>query len=291
MKYVPALEAHSIRSRHVSQTFHVQVMRPLQTKGEMTRFPVVYATDGNFAFDVLKGISYSMQLSERDAPRFILVGIGYPGESPLAGSLLRARDLTFPTYPKLSTKPPNIEGVRVAEEGTRDFYGGEDFQRFLGLELIPHIDEHYATIPNDRTYFGHSAGGGFGLFTMFTATHLFRNYIISSPGLCHHDNADFLLQQARTYIAAGRTLEGVRLYMSVGTDEEFEPTLAQWQLTSSFYRMAALLKSAATLHLDLTTEALVGETHSTAWPMAFIHGLQTVFGVRAWRKEGRATAT
>jgi len=288
-EYYPVIETHLIRSRRVAQTFRIQVMLPAIKRGETTRFPVVYATDGNFAFDVLKGISYGMQQSERDARRFIVVGIGYPDDSPLAGAILRARDLTFPHYPKLSLKPPPVEGVLVPREGAKDFYGAEDFQQFIRHELIPLMDERYMTLPGERTYFGHSAGGGFGLFTLFTQAELFKNYIASSPGLIYHgestagiryENYDFVLDQARRFIASEKPLTGVKVYMSVGSEEEFEPNLSQWQLTSSFYRMAALMRRAAIPGLQLTTEVLTGETHMTAWPISFIHGIKAVFGTR-----------
>lgn len=297
-EYFPPVETHLIRSKYVRQIFRVQVMQPVQKKGEATRFPVVYATDANLTFDMFKGFSYLIQSSERPGSRFILVGIGYPSDCPYAGELLRGRDLTFPGYPKLNLKPPPLEGVLVADEGAKDFYGAEDFQQFIEYELIPLIDEKYQTNPGRRTYFGHSGGGGFGLFTLFTKSDLFKNYIVSSPGLIYHgdssagihyENYDFVLQYAREFIASGKSLEDVRLYMSVGTEEEFEPSLAQWQLTSSFYRMVALMKAAAVRGLELTTEIFSGETHDTAWPMAFMHGVQAVLGTRVWgRVQGRA---
>src|SRR5258706_8738027 len=151
-EYIPPIETQLIRSKNVTQTFKVQVLRPAQKRGERLTFPVVYITDGNVSFDMLKGISYILQSSGRDTPRFILVGVGYPSDCPRAGVVLRVRDLTFPGYPRLSTRPPPTEGVLLPEEGTKDLYGAEDFQRFIAEELIPLIDEKYETIPDDRTY-------------------------------------------------------------------------------------------------------------------------------------------
>ena len=131
-----------------------------------------------------------------------------------------------------------------------------------------------------------SAGAGFGLFTLLTRTELFRGYILSSPAIVYdgettagvkYHNHDFLLQQAREFLAAGRSFGDVRLYLSVGTEEEFEDGLTQWQLTSSFYRLANLLRSSDGRGLHLNAEAFQGETHLTVWPMAFIHGIQCVF--------------
>ena len=201
--------------------------------------------------------------------------------------MLRARDLTFPLYPKASPAPPPIEDVLVPKKGTKDYYGAEDFQRFIRDELIPLIDGTYKTIPGDRIYFGHSVGGGFGLYTLFTQPDLFRGYIVSSPGLIYQ-GSDFVLQYERDFAASGKSLHGITLYMSVGSEEEFEPALEQWHLTSSFYRMAGLMKASPLPGLELRTEVISGATHMTVWPVAFIHGIQAVFGTGTWRPDRSA---
>lgn len=287
IRYYPEIETHLIRSRYVAQEFKIQIMRPVRKRGETTRFPVLYATDGNFLFDMFKAICHINQSVEREGSRFILVGIGYPGDCPYAGALLRGRDYMFPGYPELKVTPLPIEGVLMAEQGTKNFGAAEDFQQFIAGELIPFIDRRYETIPGDRAYFGHSAGGGFGLYTLFTRSNLFNRYIISSPGLIFHgessagvryDDHDFVLQDARRFIAAGKAMDGVKLYMSVGAEEEYEPLYKSFRLTSSFYRMVALMREAAIPGLDLTTEVFPGETHATVVPMAFTHGVQSVLG-------------
>jgi predicted alpha/beta superfamily hydrolase len=281
----PAVQTHLLRSQHVQQTFQIQVLLPAQRGGESTRFPVVYAADANRCFDMFKGISHLLQSTERDGSRFILVGVGYPSDSPVAGFKLLARDFAFPGYPWNPPELPPLEGVLSAEPGTKDFGGADDFQQFIEHELIPFIDAKYPTVRDERTYFGHSAGGGFGLYTLFSKPQLFKSYLISSPGLFFHgqgaagksyENDDFMLREARRFLDSGKPLPGVKLYLSVGAQEEFEPELAPWQLTSSFYRLAALLKAAAIPGLEFITEVFEGETHMTAWPIAFMHGVRRV---------------
>jgi uncharacterized protein len=287
-EYVPPIVTHLIRSTYVAQTFKIQVMRPPLKYGEETTFPTLYATDGNLTFGIFSGIAHLLHSSVHAVQRFILVGIGYAGDSPRAGAYLRGRDFIFPGYPELSRAPPTQHGVLPADQGGKHSFGAEDFQRFIEHELIPLIDNQYATIPGERSYFGHSAGGGFGLFTLFTKSELFRNYIISSPGLTYHgrspggvhyENYDFMLERARQFAAAKRTLGGIRLCLSVGGKEEFEPELACWRLTSSFYQMVAFLKSAEIPGLELITELLLGETHATAWPIAYMHGVRAVLRI------------
>jgi len=286
--HFPPVDTHFVQSKHVRQTFKIQVMQPPQPRLDTQRFPVVYATDGNFTFDLFKGICWPMQASKHELPPFILVAIGYPGDSPVSGELLRGRDLAFPGCPDYLNGFTFLwDDVLLPEEGAKRFGGAEDFQKFIGDELIPLIDDKYGTLRGDRTYFGHSLGGGFGLFTLFTQTHLFRRYIVSSPTLTYHgvtpvgtryDNHDFMLRRARDFIASGASLDGIRLHMSVGGEEEFDPVVANWQFTSSFYRMATLMKGAAIPGLQLTSEVFAGRTHTTVWPDAVIHGIRAVLG-------------
>lgn len=291
-QYYPAVETHLLPSKHVAQTFKVQVMQPLRGHGVNKPMPVVYATDGNLTFDVLKGIAYSIQRSELDAPGFMVVGIGYPAECPLAGNVLRARDFTFEGYPRMAMKPPSIDGVLVPPQGAKNYFGGEDFQRFIAEELVPFIDERYSTAPGERIYFGHSAGGGFGLYTLFRRPELFQHYIISSPSLAYHgvstagieyDNYEFMLNEASRFIEAGPRFSGTRLYLSVGSEEETQAGYEPWRLTSSFHRLAATLHGAQIPGLQLITEVF-RETHMTVWPIAFVHGVQAVFESGPWKR-------
>ena len=188
LRYVPAVETHLIKSSHVSQTYKIEVMQPSQPRDATSQYPVVYATDGNWCFDMLKGISHLLHLAPTIAPMYTLVAIGYPGEPPTRRHGLRTRDLVGPPYPELD--PSNLsplphEGVLLPEEKENE-EGGErrgQFQTLHRRRLIPLIDSTYRTVPGDRTYFGHSGGGYFGLFDLVTGPPTFRNYIISSPGL------------------------------------------------------------------------------------------------------------
>jgi predicted alpha/beta superfamily hydrolase len=282
---IPPVDIHLISSAHVAgQTFQVKVAAPAAPTGSDERLPVVYATDANSSFDAFRQVLYSM------GARIILVGVGYPSDSLAAGVKLRARDLTFPGYPKMDLSIRDIEGAFEAEPGTRQLWGAVEFQGFFEDELIPFIESAYPVVPGDRTYFGHSGGGGFGLYTMFTKTGLFSKYVVSSPGLAYHgtssgigyDNYEFMAAELRRFLNSGHTLEGVRLYMSVGTDEEYEPGMEVWRITSTFIRFIRLLKDAAIPGLELINEELHGETHGTAWILSFIHGVQAVQGWGRW---------
>lgn len=285
----PILETHLLRSEAIKQTFQIQVQRPCLKAGQAQRLPVVYATDANYFFDLLRNLSLCLHIGG-EAPPFLLVGIGYPSNSPFAGMTLRCRDLTFPPYPVFDPKviPDVGEGQLVPEDGSKHLFGGEDFRQFIKEDLIPFIDAHYATASEDRTYFGHSGGGYFGLFSLFTDSSLFKNYICSSPGLLmhgtlpggfEHNHYDCGGPLVRDFLASGQSLDN-KLYMSVGEDEEIDGSMGSWKMVSGFCDMRKLLRSAKITGLNIMSEILPSESHYTAIPMAFTHGIQAVFGTR-----------
>jgi len=276
-QYFPPVDSHLLQSKYVAQQYQIRVAKPPQKRGESRRLPVLYLTDANDVFDEFCSIAWRLQLFGRDVAPFLLVGIGYPGDSPLAGMALRARDLTFSNRDEVEFKDfldslsSEWEDILLPQPGTADFNGAEAFQNFMAEELIPFIDQNYATEAGLRTFFGHSLAAGFGLFTLLTRPALFRNYIVSSPTVD--------LELARHFLASGPLLDGTRLFLSVGTEEQFEPLIARWQFVSNFYQLVQLLKEAPPLGLEIRAEALAGETHATAWPIAFMHGLRWLLNV------------
>jgi predicted alpha/beta superfamily hydrolase len=275
--HVPDVETHLISSKYVEQTYQIQVMQPLMRKGAADRFPVLYVTDGNLIFDTVKGISHGLQ-SAGDARRFILVGIGYPGQNPFAGNVLRARDLTAGYFPGKATIPrtSEIDGVEGIETGKPNWGGAHAFLRFIREELITFIDKTYPTIVGDRGFFGHSGGGELGLHSMFSQPEIFNRYLISSPGISYEGN-EFVFHEAQGFIASGRALNA-KVLMTVGDREEFEKTLEAWSIVSSFYKLAKLLRNASIPGLEFQSQVLPGETHMSAWPVSFIRGLRALYG-------------
>lgn len=275
--FFPDIATHSIESRYVDQTFQVKVMQPLMRKGGAERFPVLYMTDANLGFDVAKGICQYLQTTG-EVRRFILVGIGYPGDNPFTGHLLRLRDFTSEGRAGCKDAPRTapIEGVPEIAEGRKYWGGAADFQSFICHELIPFVDREFPALPDDRAYFGHSAGGGFGFHSLFTQSTLFRRYVLSSPTVSY-DGEDFGLRQVQEFIASGQRLDA-QLVMSVGGEEEFEGYLAKLRFVSSISRVAALLRQASLPGLDFTSRIYAGQTHAKVWPIAFSDGIQVIYG-------------
>lgn len=281
---IPSVVTHQVswRCSDYEQMYQIQVMQPLSKVAAEERFPVLYLTDANASFDFAKGISHCLQSTER-LQRYILVGIGYPGDNPFAGDILRCRDLTpeaRPQFPGIS-EVSNIEGVQGVHSGTRSWGGAGAFSEFIRGKLFPFIDASYRTIPGDRGYFGHSLGGAFGLHALFAETELFSRYALSSPGISY-DGDDFGIREALRYVSSGKPLRA-SVFMSVGEEEEFEVDYEKGAMVSNFYRLAAILRKAEIRDLTLKTRVFSGETHISVWPLAFSHAVQFLYG-----KEGCA---
>jgi hypothetical protein len=82
----------------------------------------------------------------------------------------------------------------------------------------------------------------------------------------------------RDFIAAAPSIR-VRLHVTVGELEEFDPTpaVARASFGSSFFKLGGLLSSANLPELHCSFEVLHGETHASAWPLSFSRGIRAVY--------------
>jgi predicted alpha/beta superfamily hydrolase len=274
--HYPGPDTHLIESRYVAQTFKIQVHWPLLKRGEQERFPALYVLEGHGGAAALKEIAFGLQITGQ-VRRFLLVAIGYPEESPLAGAIRRGRDLAPDHYPNIPglQRTSQIEGVPGFEDVEKNRRGGKDFLAFIRNELMSLIEEKYPVIPGDRACFGHSLGGTLGLHALFSHPGIFSRYIISSPGLCWNDD-DHGIREARSFIASGKGVDA-RVFMSVAEQEQFEPFLGPSKFVSSFFRLAEMLHRAKIPGLHFTHRLFLDEGHITVWPVAFSHGLRAIY--------------
>jgi uncharacterized protein len=270
---------HLLRSNIVAQSFKIRVLQPIRRTDDSERFPVLYVTDSDEFFGGLATLASALQFSG-ETPRFILVGIGY--ENALAVESLRMRDLV--THAIRERYQRAIE--RVAES---PLFGGiddlevvthttdaADFLRFIRAELMPFIAAEYPVRPGDNNYSGYSAGGTFGLYTLFTQPDTFRRYIIGSPSASHAGH-HFGIELVKEFISSGQAMDA-KVFISVGELEEFTEWFSQFELVTGYYLLVKFLKQSAIRGLDVTSQVFPGETHATAWTLAFSRGLKTLFG-------------
>jgi predicted alpha/beta superfamily hydrolase len=198
----PIVLAHvdTLYSQLLKEKRPVWIYSPSYDTTYFTRpqYPVLYLLDADAYFSSL--VTMVQQLSVINGntilPEMIIVGIpNLPGK--------RIHDLT----PTFSTIDAN-------------FGGGESFISFLEKELIPYVDEHYATAPY-RTLIGHSLGGLLVVNTLLKHPKLFSAYVALDPSIFYAQRA--LLQQTNIIIKRpnfqGRSLFlGIANTMDPGMD-------------------------------------------------------------------------
>jgi len=129
--------------------------------GSHHRYPVVYILDAETQLQALETVCNYYE--GHFLPDMILVGI--------SNAENRMRDLT-----------PSAMSMRYGLPVREETGGAEAFARFLEQELIPYVDSTMPASPY-RTLIGHSFGGLFTIYSLFTHPHLFRNYVAIDPSL------------------------------------------------------------------------------------------------------------
>lgn len=276
---VPEIEEHVIQARVVAEKFKVKVFQPVSRSDRSERFSVLYATDSDLFFGGYESIARELQ-ARGETPRFILVGIGYENSSAM--DILRWRD--FATHEMREPSRDTIQKMARAPLVNRpdllpavlDTTDATQFLQFITDELMPFISNRYQTRPGENDYVGYSLGGLFGLYALFNKPSAFNRYIIGSPGT-FFGGRDYGVELAQAFVRSKR-LSTAKVFLSVGELEEFGPLQEPYEMVTSYYRLAKCLKRSAIPGLDVRGQIFPGETHATAWPLAFIHGLKALFG-------------
>lgn len=263
---IPEPEIHRIVSKSAEETFEIRVLMPPMLPGEQRRFPVVYMTDASGESTVSDTMLRVLMLA--DTPRFIVVQIGYASTRHYFQTfMLRQRDLT-PTTDENERKTSVFAGTPFpAVRSGR----AEQFLAFIREELIPFIDSKYPTDPGDRTYAGHSLGGLFGCYALFTHPETFRRYVIGSPSL--YWGREYLFTLADRFAETHRDLPAT-VFLGVGGREDGPGN----PMRKNVERLDSFFRSKQFSNLKVTTHVFPEETHLTAWTMNLEHGLVAVFG-------------
>jgi predicted alpha/beta superfamily hydrolase len=164
------VENFTLDSALVGDSFRIWVRLPQEYDGSR-RFPLVVQLDANLPtleeFWVTAG--WASRLEKDTIGPVIVAGIGV--DSDPYGK--RLRDFSMPLeHP--DDQFPNAGGAPA-------------FLRFIGEELLPHLEQKYVLAgPDKRALFGHSMGGLFVAYALSqqqNSARLFRGYVAASPAL------------------------------------------------------------------------------------------------------------
>lgn len=229
------------------------------------KWPVVYVLDGNWyagmVTDMIRPVALCGAITDA-----IVVGIGYP-EDPNPRETFRTvftrRDHDLTPIPDAGTQQEmEASHGRPAPNGDAG-----NFLKFIQQELIPMLETDFCADPENRILAGHSYGGLFGLFTLFTAPGLFQKMILGSPYLAYGNRS--LFQREEAFAAENKQLPAsIFLYASAEEESADDSTL------TDTLRFAAILQSRNYEGFTLKQKIFEEENHCAVIVPGFHAGLQ-----------------
>ncbi len=262
---LPHTEIRELGSKITGIKYILYVSLPRQYDKEIQDYPIIYTLDADYSF-ALAHNTIEHFADRKDLPSMIIVSIAYEGASQ---DMYTYRYNRIRDYTPVESYIP-FEGYNVISKKVSG--GGKKFKLFIIQELIPFIDANYRAKKNDRTIVGHSMGGLFGAYMLFTKPEIFQKYILVSPSLWYAD--DFIFQLEKLYSSSHNKLDAT-IFISIGN---LEP---MWFMGHD--RFVKQLQRRKYKNLKLIECVFDNETHNSIFPAALSRGLREVFSSSAGR--------
>ncbi|WP_210207701.1 alpha/beta hydrolase, partial [Rhodoplanes elegans] len=281
---LPHTQVLAMRSRDGLE-HRVFVARPHGKPPSPAGWPLIVLTDANAAFATFAEVVAlrSRRTEVTGVVPAVVVGLGYPTDEPL--DLVR-RTFDYTPAPRGPlTMPPRPDDSAWPPVG-----GADAFLDFVAGDVLPAIGRDFPLDPVRRTLFGHSFGGLFTLYTLFTRPGLFRTYVAASPSIWFADRV--VLSHERDFVAALRPGNDLRLLITMGGCEQ-EPTAveidgtdvevrAAWKrrnrMVDNAREMAARLAPLAGCGLTVDYVEFRDEDHVSVVPAAIARAVTLALG-------------
>ena len=199
------------------EIYRIFVSFPIEGEPPADGYPVLYVLDGNASF---ASFAEARRLQEfYPVGKSIVVGVGYPTEKTY--DVRRLSDLTPPL---LDPPPTQWRWLAKYKSG-----GRKEFLDFLTGKLRTEIGKRYKIDPERQSLFGHSLGGLFGLYSLYSRPDAFHSIIAASPSIEWNDQG--VLAEEREFTARltnGKIGKTSRLMIVVGDrDVDDDPESAR----------------------------------------------------------------
>lgn len=240
---------------------------PSYAKEPQRTYPVLYVTDADYAFPIIRQISRRLNLDGPKLEEFILVGLSYAkGED---GAVSRRRDYT-----------PTPNGPSSAPAGT--VHGqGRAYQTYLRDQVKPFIAARYRADPSRALFLGHSYGSLLGAQILFTEPGLFSGYILGSPSLWYDKRHALGLEAS--YAAQNRDLPA-KVFLYVGEYEALRKGDRRYSqsvdMVADNRTLETALRGRKYPNLSLKSVVLNDEDHLSVAPRGFTQGLRYLLPAR-----------
>lgn len=223
-------------------------------------YPVVYVTDADYGFPMLRLIGRRMNGEGPRVEEFILVGLSYAkGEGSMAS---RRRDYT-----------PTAKGASDAPAGA---VHGQSlrYRDYLRDVVLPFVESRFRADPGRRVLVGHSYGGLLGAQILMTQPQMFSGYVLGSPSFWF--DRKHMLREAPALLDKLKAIDA-DVYMYVGEFEAQRIGDRRYQqdvdMVADNHAFAAMLRARGYAGLRLQSEVLADEDHLSVAPRGFTRGL------------------
>ena len=203
---LPNTQVHQLPANNSGRHYEVWVDLPPSYATSTKSFPVLFVTDANYAFPLVRSIRNRLGAGGQNIEDFVLVGLSYAqGDSPIDS---RSLDYT-PTNVLLGKKSPDDDDGNYAGKA----YGGAAaYADYLRQQVIPFVLNHYRIDATRKFYVGHSYGGLLGAQILLTQPDTFDSYILSSPSFWFDQN--YMLRLVTEFSTKQRKASAVALKKS-----------------------------------------------------------------------------
>jgi len=219
-----------------SRQLKIQLPRNYDANTEKT-YPVLVVLDGDYLFEPVAGMTDYYSYWE-EMPEVIVVGVNQDET--------REDDTLFDEFNSLPT-------------GT-----GVSFFEFLGLEMMPWLDNKYRT-SNFRIVVGHDMTANFMNFYLMKETALFQGYISLSPDLSPEMDIRLVDQLSKTQ-------QKIFYYLATGT-EDIKPLREGTEVLDS------QLKVVSNDNVAYYFDDFEGATHYSLVGKAIPNALENIFSI------------
>lgn len=197
---------HTLHAKQLGRDYQAFVSLPAGYTANGPALPVVFVTDADYAFPLVRAIFARIGGHSKSIGPFILVGLSYALGDTTEYS--RRRDYT----------PTNQADVVTSDMPGRTprFGEAEGYRRFLASDVLPLISANYRADMSRTVFVGHSYGALLGAHILMTSPSMFSKYVISSPSLWYDDRVMFARE--KEYAISHRDMKA-DVFFSVGALE------------------------------------------------------------------------
>jgi predicted alpha/beta superfamily hydrolase len=266
-------EVREVRAPALKRDYQVFVALPDSYRTGTRRYPVLFVTDANYAFPVVRNISQRLS-RHAGMEETIVVGLSYAkGDT---GVYSRRRDYT-PTVPRRHDYRSDMPGRAI---GLGEAPG---YARFLADQVLPLVAQHYRADMKRKFFVGHSYGSLLGLQILLSEPRMFEHYILGSPSLWY--DAGVLFDRLESYGERHRDLPAT-VFFGIGSRETLAPGKKRSRLEEEADMVADLREFDAALKahrypgLRTQVKVFADEDHASVFPLVLTHGLRALLPSR-----------